>query len=153
RCANVEDALQAQPVRHGPRTGSLLETRRQERLDQRPQVIVHNPRPGSHTISNGRIVTPVTACQDRSTRSCYELVRDLVLGLLSDLPRKNCWSIAEWAGEASPEPAPGGAFCWLRRRTRISTWCCASSHRCSESRSPHPVASLTVSGRRSRCRS
>jgi hypothetical protein len=28
-------------------------------------------------------------------------VRDL--GLLSDLPRKNCWSIAEWAGEASPE--------------------------------------------------
>jgi SRSO17 transposase len=26
----------------------------------------------------------------------------LVLGLLSDLPRKNCWMIAEWAGEASP---------------------------------------------------
>jgi hypothetical protein len=25
----------------------------------------------------------------------------LVLGLLSDLPRKNCWSIAEWAGDAS----------------------------------------------------
>ncbi|MFB7056064.1 IS701 family transposase [Streptomyces vinaceus] len=30
-------------------------------------------------------------------------VRDLVLGLLSDLPRKNCWPIAEWAGEASPD--------------------------------------------------
>ncbi|MET9771993.1 IS701 family transposase [Streptomyces sp. NPDC006415] len=30
-------------------------------------------------------------------------VRDLVLGLVSDLPRKNCWSIAEWAGEASPD--------------------------------------------------
>jgi SRSO17 transposase len=29
--------------------------------------------------------------------------RDLVLGLLSDLPRKNCWSIAEWAGETSPD--------------------------------------------------
>ncbi|MFE5192057.1 IS701 family transposase [Streptomyces sp. NPDC056628] len=29
-------------------------------------------------------------------------VRNLVRGLLSDLPRKNCWSIAEWAGEASP---------------------------------------------------
>lgn len=28
--------------------------------------------------------------------------RRLVLGLLSDLPRKNCWTIAEWAGEASP---------------------------------------------------
>ncbi|MBQ0997498.1 IS701 family transposase [Streptomyces sp. RK62] len=29
-------------------------------------------------------------------------VRDLVLGLLSDLRRKNCWTIAEWAGEAGP---------------------------------------------------
>lgn len=26
----------------------------------------------------------------------------LVLGLLSDLPPKNCWAIAEWAGEAAP---------------------------------------------------
>ncbi|MET9438094.1 IS701 family transposase [Streptomyces sp. NPDC006551] len=26
----------------------------------------------------------------------------LVQGLLSDLPRKNCWTIAEWAGEATP---------------------------------------------------
>jgi hypothetical protein len=25
-----------------------------------------------------------------------------MLGLLSDLPRKNCWSIAEWARQASP---------------------------------------------------
>jgi SRSO17 transposase len=30
-------------------------------------------------------------------------VADFVLGLLSDLPRKNCWSIAEWAGEATPD--------------------------------------------------
>ncbi|MFF9691258.1 IS701 family transposase [Streptomyces sp. NPDC014623] len=29
-------------------------------------------------------------------------VRDLVRGLLSGLPRKNCWTIAEWAGETSP---------------------------------------------------
>ncbi|WP_406447027.1 IS701 family transposase [Streptomyces sp. NBC_01613] len=28
-------------------------------------------------------------------------VRRLVLGLLSDLPRKNCWTIAEWAGEST----------------------------------------------------
>ncbi|MFL9653689.1 transposase [Streptomyces sp. PB17] len=28
--------------------------------------------------------------------------RRLVLSLLSDLPRKNCWTIAEWAGETSP---------------------------------------------------
>ncbi|MFJ9700582.1 ATP-dependent nuclease, partial [Streptomyces fradiae] len=31
------------------------------------------PRPGTHSIPNGRIVTPVTANQDASTRSCYEL--------------------------------------------------------------------------------
>ncbi len=30
-------------------------------------------------------------------------VGDLVRGLLSDLPRKNCWTIAEWAGETSPD--------------------------------------------------
>lgn len=30
-------------------------------------------------------------------------VRRLVLGLLSDLPRKNCWTIAERAGEATPD--------------------------------------------------
>jgi hypothetical protein len=30
-------------------------------------------------------------------------VRDLVRGLLSDLPRKNCWTIAEWAWETSPD--------------------------------------------------
>ncbi|TXL87758.1 IS701 family transposase [Streptomyces sp. IB2014 016-6] len=30
-------------------------------------------------------------------------VRQLVLGMLSDLPRKNCWSIAEWAGESTPD--------------------------------------------------
>ncbi|MGW3636026.1 IS701 family transposase [Streptomyces sp. NPDC005122] len=26
----------------------------------------------------------------------------LVLGLLADLPRKNCWTIAEWAGDTNP---------------------------------------------------
>src|SRR5436190_4618762 len=29
-------------------------------------------------------------------------IRSFVLGLLSDLPRKNCWSIAEHAGDADP---------------------------------------------------
>src|SRR5271169_6879103 len=29
--------------------------------------------------------------------------RKLVLGLLSDLPRKNCWTIAEWAGHRTPD--------------------------------------------------
>lgn len=30
-------------------------------------------------------------------------VRGFVLGLLADLPRKNCWTIAEHAGESSPD--------------------------------------------------
>jgi SRSO17 transposase len=29
--------------------------------------------------------------------------RALVLGLLADLPRKNCWTIAEHAGQANPD--------------------------------------------------
>ena len=29
-------------------------------------------------------------------------VRGFVFGLLADLPRKNCWSIAEHAGDADP---------------------------------------------------
>ncbi|QJS99064.1 hypothetical protein G9272_00865 [Streptomyces asoensis] len=27
----------------------------------------------------------------------------MVLGLLPDLPRKNCWTIAEWAGDRTPD--------------------------------------------------
>ncbi|MFF7978521.1 IS701 family transposase [Streptomyces sp. NPDC007901] len=30
-------------------------------------------------------------------------VGKFVRGLLADLPRKNCWTIAEWAGEATPD--------------------------------------------------
>src|SRR5262245_21876921 len=30
-------------------------------------------------------------------------MRKFVLGLLSDLPRKNCWTIAEWAGDTTPD--------------------------------------------------
>jgi SRSO17 transposase len=30
-------------------------------------------------------------------------VRAFVLGLLADLPRKNCWTIAEHAGDATPD--------------------------------------------------
>ena len=29
--------------------------------------------------------------------------RCLVLGLLSDLPRENCWTIAEYAGDPAPD--------------------------------------------------
>jgi SRSO17 transposase len=33
----------------------------------------------------------------------WRRVRGFVLGLLADLPRRNCWSIAEQAGDASPD--------------------------------------------------
>ncbi|MFE1817816.1 radical SAM protein [Streptomyces anulatus] len=49
--------------------------RRQQRLDQSPQLIVHDPRSSTHTLTNGRIITPVTAYQDDPARSCYELYR------------------------------------------------------------------------------
>lgn len=52
--------------------------------------------------------------------------RRLVLGLLSDLPRKNCWTIAEWAGEATPgrhaapaRPGQVGSRPGTRRPARV----------------------------------
>lgn len=72
-----QDALPTEPARHRPRTRRPLRPRRQERLDQRPQVVVHDPRPSTHTITNGQIVTPVTANQHTSTGSCYELIYGL----------------------------------------------------------------------------
>jgi hypothetical protein len=46
----------------------------------------------------GRIAGPFKRVEPRRRAGR----RLLLLGLLSDLPRKNCWTIAEWAGEASP---------------------------------------------------
>jgi hypothetical protein len=34
--------------------------------------------------------------------SCRQRVGAFLLGLLADLPRKNCWTIAEHAGDATP---------------------------------------------------
>jgi SRSO17 transposase len=36
-------------------------------------------------------------------RGTRRRVKRLVLGLLSDLPRKNCWTIAEWVEESTPD--------------------------------------------------
>lgn len=69
---DVQDSLEAEPVRHRSWPRRLLRPRRQQRFYQRPQIIVHDPRPGSHTLTNGRILTPVTVNQDVSARSCYE---------------------------------------------------------------------------------
>lgn len=70
---DVQDALQAEPVRHRPRPRRPLRPERQQGFDQCPQVVIDGPRPSTHTIPNGRIVTSVTPDQDTSTRSCYEL--------------------------------------------------------------------------------
>lgn len=55
--------LQTQPVRYRPWALRLLWPGRQQRLDQRPQVVVHDPRPGAHILPNGGLVTSVTPDQ------------------------------------------------------------------------------------------
>jgi hypothetical protein len=71
---DVENALQTEPVSYRPRPRRPLGPRRQERFDQRPQVIVHDPRPSTHSITNGRITRTVTAHRATTTRSRYELL-------------------------------------------------------------------------------
>jgi hypothetical protein len=47
---------------------------------------------------------PMSQIAGRFTRvESRRRARKLVLGLLSDLPRKNCWTIAEWAGDKTPD--------------------------------------------------
>jgi hypothetical protein len=46
--------------------------------------------------------------------------RDLVLGLLSQLPRKNCWAIAEWAAAATPRRTASCTSPVHERATRIA---------------------------------
>ena len=64
---HTQDSLQAQPVRYRLRARRLLRPGRQQRPDQHPQLVVHDPRPSTHTLPNGRIVTSVTPDQGTST--------------------------------------------------------------------------------------
>src|SRR5215212_3943847 len=67
-----------------------------------------------HTVAAGHSVTPTswqTGLEELLGRVAGRFGRveprrhakALVLGLLADLPRKNCWTIAEHAGQASPD--------------------------------------------------
>src|SRR5215218_4646170 len=67
-----------------------------------------------HTVAAGHSVTPTswqTALEELLGRVAGRFARveprrrarAFVLGLLADLPRKNCWTIAEHAGDASPD--------------------------------------------------
>src|SRR5215207_3954884 len=67
-----------------------------------------------HTVAAGHSVTPTswqTALEELLGRVAGRFGRveprrhakAFVLGLLADLPRKNCWTIAEHAGQASPD--------------------------------------------------
>jgi hypothetical protein len=67
-----------------------------------------------HTVSAGHTTDPARrqerfeALMDRIAGRFTRVeprrrIRRLVLGLLSDLPRKNRWTIAEWAGDATPD--------------------------------------------------
>jgi SRSO17 transposase len=67
-----------------------------------------------HTVAAGHSVTPArwqTGLDELLGRVARRFARveprrharALVLGLLSDLPRKNCWTLAEHAGQATPD--------------------------------------------------
>ena len=67
-----------------------------------------------HTVAAGHSVTPATwqaGLEELLARVAGRFgrveprrhARALVLGLLADLPRKNCWTLAEHAGQASPD--------------------------------------------------
>jgi SRSO17 transposase len=67
-----------------------------------------------HTVAAGHSVTPAswqTRLDELLGRVAGRFgrveprrhARALVLGLLADLPRKNCWTIAEHAGQATPD--------------------------------------------------
>jgi hypothetical protein len=58
--------------------------------------------------------------------------RTFVLGLLAELPRKNCWTIAEHAGDPSPD-CPRGRFTRLIR-------CLTGSGRFTTQKRNHPCA-------------
>lgn len=75
RCpgARRTGCLQAQAAGHRLRPRRPLGPGRQQRLDQLPQVVIHDPRPSRHTHPNGQIVTTVTPNQGHSARSCYEI--------------------------------------------------------------------------------
>jgi SRSO17 transposase len=68
----------------------------------------------AHTVAAGHSVTPASwqagleELLGRVARRFARVeprrhARALVLGLLADLPRKNCWTIAEHAGDTSPD--------------------------------------------------
>lgn len=67
---HVQDALQTQSAGPPAVAPARLGPGRQQRFDQHPQVIVHEP--GSRTLPNGRILTSVTVGQATSTRSSHE---------------------------------------------------------------------------------
>jgi hypothetical protein len=69
---HIQDALQKQPVGNRLRAG-VFSARATATARSMPKAIVHDPRPNTHTLANGRIVTLGTPNQRTSTRSCYEL--------------------------------------------------------------------------------
>jgi hypothetical protein len=67
-----------------------------------------------HTVAAGHSVTPTrwqVGLEELLGRVAGRFgrveprrhARAFVLGLLADLPRKNCWTIAEHAGQATPD--------------------------------------------------
>ena len=71
----------------------------QTKIKRWPQAIAQPPLAGGKLFDAlmGRIAGRFARVEPRRR------ARSLVLGLLSDLPRKNCWTIAEHAGHATPD--------------------------------------------------
>jgi SRSO17 transposase len=105
-------AAVAPPVGRIPRPGSspnkkallarLKNLRHQ--LETLPEVVratvyrgILIPPPGGYAKLLGRVAGRFARVEPRRH------ARAFVLGLLADLPRKNCWSIAEHAGQATPD--------------------------------------------------
>lgn len=61
-----QDALRAEPIRHRPRPRRPLRPRRQQRLDQRPQLIVHDPRSSTQRDNTGAHPAAMSADEGRS---------------------------------------------------------------------------------------
>jgi len=75
----------------------------------------HSVGPGGWDAETDRLLDRMAGRFPRVETRCR--AGKFVLGLLADLPRKNCWAIAEHAGDRDPQArdgAGGGAWTWAR---------------------------------------
>jgi SRSO17 transposase len=88
-------------VEGGPGTGTATGDHRCVKTEDQPVAAGHSIDPARwqdmFAALMGRIAGRFARVEPRRR------AREFVLGLLSDLPRKNCWTLAEYAGDATPD--------------------------------------------------